>query len=414
MKQYAIVISALLAVGTFLHLVIFNETGSLSRAAPAYYQTNTPSSESRISNFEANKPTSSPSDISNSTLGFQEVFVVNLPERTDKRDAIAVQASLTNITFKLSAGVRGDTISDKAKPYGMEKLRPAEVGAWRAHLNVLQKMVENRISSALILEDDADWDVSIKTQMAEFARGTRWLTNTTGPSYSPYGEGWDILWIGHCSAHSHHSDPRRWVIRKDLTVPPPSERGSMLQPYDLGYWEGAPNFDTQTRIIYKAGYGFCFAGWALSLRGAEKILYQLSMLPYELHVDLGVAEMCAHGTYNITCLAPFPAYVGVSKPAGNSSRGSDIVDGNGQGRAGDLSARDNAAAKFRKEPESERVVFSTRINVPQLLVGVTEYKSNYANVTGPVRSIDDITSFTGTGHGEWLPDPLPVQDPSGL
>jgi GR25 family glycosyltransferase involved in LPS biosynthesis len=414
MKQYIIVLSALLVAGIFLHLVIFSPTGSFSSAAPVYYQSKIPSGESTSSSAGAKGSLGNPNDIFNSTLGFQEVFVVNLPERTDKRDAIAVQASLTNITFKLSPGVRGDTISEKAKPYGMEKLLPAEVGAWRAHLNVLQRVVENRISSTLILEDDADWDVSIKAQMTEFARGTRWLMNLTGPSHSPYGDGWDILWIGHCSAHSHHSDTRRWVIRKDLTVPPPNKRGSMLQPYDLGYWEGAPDFDTQTRIIYKAGYGFCFAGWAVSLRGAEKILHKLSMLPYELAVDLGVAEMCAHGTYNIVCLAPFPAYVGISKPAGNSNRGSDIVDGNGKGRAGDVATRDNAGGKFRKEPESERVVFSTRMNIPRLLVGETEFESNYANVTGQVRTIEEITSFTGTGHGEWLPEPLPVQDPSGL
>ncbi|KEF57743.1 uncharacterized protein A1O9_05663 [Exophiala aquamarina CBS 119918] len=414
MKQYLMVISALLAAGIFLHLVIVNTTGSFSSAAQVEMQSNIPAGDSTNRVAEAKGPLGNSNDISNSTLGFQEVFVVNLPERTDKRDAIAVQASLTNITFKLSPGVRGDTISEKAKPYGMEKLLPAEVGAWRAHLNVLQKVVENRISSALILEDDADWDVSLKAQMTEFARGTRWLMNHTGPSYSPYGDGWDILWIGHCSAHSHHSDTRRWVIRKDLTVPPPSKRDAMLQPYDLGYWEGAPDFDTQTRIIYKAGYGFCFAGWAVSLRGAEKILHKLSMLPYGLAVDLGVAEMCAHGTYNITCLAPFPAYVGISKPAGNSSRGSDIVDGSGKGRAGDLATRGNPGAKFREEPESERVVFSTRMNIPRLLIGDTEFESNYANVTGRVKSIDEITSFTGTGHGEWLPDPLPVQDPSGL
>lgn len=410
MKQYIIVVSALLVAAVFLHLAIVNPTGSFPSVAPAHYLSNIPSGLSPSSSPEGTWSSGSEKDILNSTLGFQEVFVVNLPERTDKRDAMAVQASLTNITFKLSPGVRGDTISEKAKPYGMEKLRPAEVGAWRAHLNVLQKIVENRISSTLILEDDADWDVSIKAQMTEFARGTRWLMNNTGPTRSPYGDGWDILWVGHCSAHSHHSDHRRWVIRKDLTVPPPDKRGYVLKPYDLGYWEGAPDFDTQTRLIYKAGYGFCFAGWAVSLRGAEKMLHRMSMLPYELAVDLGVAEMCARGTHNMMCLAPYPAYIGVSKPAGNSNRGSDIVDGNGQGRAGDVGTIENSSGKIRDKPASERVVFSTRLNVPRLLLGDTNFDSNYPNVTGDIKTIDEITSFTGTGHGEWLPDPWPPKE----
>ncbi|KAK5046158.1 hypothetical protein LTR84_008615 [Exophiala bonariae] len=413
MKQYIIVASALLVAGVFLRLAIFNPTGSFSSVAPAYYLNNIPSGSSLgVSNSRTGE-IGSQDDILNSTLGFQEIFVVNLPERTDKRDAMAVQASLTNITFKISPGVRGDTISEKAKPYGMEKLRPAEVGAWRAHLNVLQKIVEDRISTTLILEDDADWDVSIKAQMTEFARGTRWLMNHTGPSRSPYGDSWDILWVGHCSAHSHHSDTRRWVIRKDPTVPPPDKRNYVLKPYDLGYWEGAPLFDTQTRLVYKAGYGFCFAGWAVSLRGAEKMLHRMSMLPYELAVDLGVAEMCGRGTYNMTCLAPYPAYIGVSKPAGNSNRGSDIVDANGQGRAGDVGTVEHTGEKIRDKPTSERVVFSTRLNIPRLLVGQTEFDSNYPNVTGPIKSIGEITSFAGTGHGEWLPDPLPRHQSSG-
>jgi hypothetical protein len=50
-------------------------------------------------------------------------------------------------------------------------------------------MVERRVESALIFEDDADWDVALKYQLLQFARGSRFLLNTsnnTGP-ISPYG-----------------------------------------------------------------------------------------------------------------------------------------------------------------------------------------------------------------------------------
>lgn len=36
-------------------------------------------------------------------------------------------------------------------------------------------MVEEGIQTALIMEDDADWDVLLKSQMVEFARGVRYL-----------------------------------------------------------------------------------------------------------------------------------------------------------------------------------------------------------------------------------------------
>jgi len=45
------------------------------------------------------------------------------------------------------------------------------VGCWRAHLNVLQDMVRRGISSTLIFEDDADWDISFKSQLVQFAGG---------------------------------------------------------------------------------------------------------------------------------------------------------------------------------------------------------------------------------------------------
>src|SRR6186713_1088528 len=47
-------------------------------------------------------------DVLNSTLGFEKVFVVSLPERSDKRDAFGLQARLSNITHEIRDGVPGD------------------------------------------------------------------------------------------------------------------------------------------------------------------------------------------------------------------------------------------------------------------------------------------------------------------
>lgn len=37
-------------------------------------------------------------------------------------------------------------------------------------------MVAQNIQTALIFEDDADWDVGLRAQMTEFAKGARWLS----------------------------------------------------------------------------------------------------------------------------------------------------------------------------------------------------------------------------------------------
>ena len=49
-------------------------------------------------------------------------------------------------------------------------------------------VISNDYSTALILEDDADWDVSLKSQLGEFARGLHALKGTNQVSKeAPYG-----------------------------------------------------------------------------------------------------------------------------------------------------------------------------------------------------------------------------------
>jgi hypothetical protein len=50
------------------------------------------------------------------TIQFSKIFVISLPQRTDKRDAIAVAASLTGFEFEWGDGVDGLTIDEKAIP----------------------------------------------------------------------------------------------------------------------------------------------------------------------------------------------------------------------------------------------------------------------------------------------------------
>ncbi|KAJ9497739.1 hypothetical protein LTR99_007372 [Exophiala xenobiotica] len=398
--KYTILLPCLFAAGVVLHLLIVNTTGYF--ALPADFDSILPSRETLSAIPSIGKSTDSLQDISNRTLGFQEIFVISLPERTDKRDAIGLQASVTDLSLTYETGVYGADVPAEARPYGMHR-SSGEVGCWRSHLNIMQKMVQNRISSALIFEDDADWDVALKAQMRQFALGSRWLINDTDNKapHSPYGDGWDVLWIGHCSMHSHKSDKRRWVIRNDPTVPPPGFRGSMLKPWDLSYWEEGPHGDNHTRTVFVAGYGFCTASWAISLAGAEKILYHLSMSPFSEPVDLGVGDMCKDRLLNITCIAPFPNIVGVSKPAGGVDRGSDIGP-EGSNRGNSYVRRDNKKdqSKVRDKALSERVVFSTRLNMQRLLNGSTEFESGYPDFTGPLMSLEKIGA--AQGHGEYV------------
>lgn len=79
--------------------------------------------------------------IENSTLGFEKVFAVGLPERSDKRDALALTSSLTGFKIDWIDGVRGQTILDNALPFGVDRLKLWEtnLGSWRGHMNAVRK-----------------------------------------------------------------------------------------------------------------------------------------------------------------------------------------------------------------------------------------------------------------------------------
>lgn len=75
--------------------------------------------------------------VENSTLGFEKVFAVGLPERSDKRDALVLASSLTGFKVDWIDGVRGEQVVDKALPFGIDRVKLWEnnLGSWRGHMN---------------------------------------------------------------------------------------------------------------------------------------------------------------------------------------------------------------------------------------------------------------------------------------
>lgn len=63
-----------------------------------------------------------------------------MPVRSDKKDALTLAASYTDIGFEWEDGVVGADIPDIAIPYSWDqKQSKATLGCWRAHINVAQR-----------------------------------------------------------------------------------------------------------------------------------------------------------------------------------------------------------------------------------------------------------------------------------
>ena len=126
--------------------------------------------------------------IQNRTLGFGDIYLMNMPSRTDKRDSIRLLTSFTNLSYTVIPGVDGKEIPHVAWPGLYNKAKTTVAGCWRAHMNAAASILDNNLSSALIIEDDSDWDISLKTQLTLFALGSRHILNssTSSEPLSPY------------------------------------------------------------------------------------------------------------------------------------------------------------------------------------------------------------------------------------
>ncbi|KAJ5619106.1 hypothetical protein N7510_003090 [Penicillium lagena] len=290
--------------------------------------------------------------IENQTLGFGKIFAINLPSRPDKRDNIVLGSSVCNFLVDWIDGVLPEELSSKSYPYNWNHdHKPAEYAARRAHMNGMQRIVDNRIGSAIIMEDDADWDVNIKIQLRSFAIGIRALQGTTEtPTTSPYGDNWDILWLGHCGIECK-TDLPVYQTPNDPTVPEPR--------HFLPYWRDPPPIERpdHSRLICTANDGVCTSLYAVSYHGAQRILAALSVNPFGLaeEIDIGaqfdvsLGRMCGNGY--LRCFAPYPSLTGTYRSAGAAGKVSDIHDESGE------------TVGFA----SWGVLYSTMLNVKQIL-----------------------------------------------
>jgi GR25 family glycosyltransferase involved in LPS biosynthesis len=339
--------------------------------------------------------------VDNSTLGFGAIYALSLLERSDKRDAMQLAAALSGLQLSWVDGVKGDEIHPKAVPMVHNdkenpQLEDGELGCWRGHMNILREVIRTGILSALVLEDDADWDIQLPEQMQQFSIAAREVLasrpyhSPSGTSMylmpdSPYGADWDVLWIGHCGGWppTHRFNQYHSIIRADTTVPPIGDIADLL--YDVPENQlcsahtgrdpvnrtcDAPRLALDERIVqYKTG-PFCTAGYAVSQQGARKMLSQLAgdaLNNFNAAIDFKMRELCQgdkeHGEVDeMRCLTVTPPYIGSHRRRGPLSGDSDI--------------RQGSSTQMRTVGESRGLVWSVRMNMRNLILGL-EPESQY-------------------------------------
>ena len=170
----------------------------------------------------------------------------------------------------------------------------------RYRLLMLDRIVEEGYSSALIIEDDADWDVSLKKQLRMFAEKIRIIGNVPldKDTHSPYGDAWDLLWLGECA-----------------TPPGPPDSQTF------------PGVGEQAHWVFRTSGGMaCLYGYAVTQRSARMLMGWL--LDVDEATDFAVGKFCS----NHRCITVWPELIGSHKSAGPRNRDSSISNQTGEAR----------------------------------------------------------------------------------
>lgn len=237
------------------------------------------------------------------------------------------------------------------------------------------------------MEDDTDWDVSLKKQLKSFAIAARALQGAQNPKSqantgSPYGDDWDVLWLGHCRMECRLDLPF-YLTPEDPTLPNPH--------HSLQDKEDPPGFDIPegSRVACHAAHCVCSGLYAVSFHGAQKILSALSVNPMDLpkeivtgeQFDIALGSLCRNSF--LRCFSPWPSLTGTYTSAGPGSKWSDIH--------GEESPADNPV-----EHGPRGLMYSTLLNMNRILKGERTVRATWDDVDAPEIREQDIQFQDGS------------------
>ncbi|KAK0107389.1 hypothetical protein ONS95_004081 [Cadophora gregata] len=231
--------------------------------------------------FIAPKPHPGYVEPTNSTLNFQKIFAISLPSRTDRQDALTLMSALSGINIEVVPGIRGEDVREKTIPKDPKSvMKPGFAGSWRAHLNTIKRVVDEGISTALIIEDDVDWDIRVREQMQRVLEAYL-KDQKSGSSTLP--PDWDLLWLGNIGERFPADDNRKIQIN-DPTVPP---RADLSPGFDA-----VKELPERSRFLHPTDFPACTYAYAVSYAGAQKILYHASLGKVVANFDSDLANNC--------------------------------------------------------------------------------------------------------------------------
>lgn len=153
----------------------------------------------------------------------------------------------------------------------------------------LRSFLDSGLETALIFEDDVDWDIHLRSiQAPVVAASARAFLDPSPSSAYYYGHPahWDLLYMGHCGDYFGPADDTIGVdhpVPADLTSRPYTllydaslpDRGS-LHPFTARFLTalGVPE---KTRIIHSSQYPLCTFAYAITRASASRLVNEIGL-----------------------------------------------------------------------------------------------------------------------------------------
>lgn len=214
---------------------------------------------------------------------------------------------------------------------GVRKPSAGSARAWLAHLDLLKFVVASGFSTALIIEDDVDWDVTLRTQMQLVSDNVRKFTRVAEDDLTPYGTDWDVLWIGHCGEVPTEGAEK--LAYPDSSLMPTKLYAGWSKKLLASISEGH-------RAVQYLEQTVCTFGYAVTEAGARRILEVLSSGQDEAF-DVGLQHKCKQGA--LRCVTVNPELMHHYNPKDGTGYVSQTAEGDGKGH----SAEDEAFEKLK-------------------------------------------------------------------
>ncbi|KAM3865630.1 procollagen galactosyltransferase 2-like [Diretmus argenteus] len=173
-------------------------------------------------------------------MGFDEIFLINLKRRLDRRERMLSSLAVLGIDVTLTEAVDGkalnssqlktmgiDMLPGYKDPYSGRVLTRGEIGCFLSHYNIWKQVVKQELQQVLVLEDDVRFESRFHSRLMSI------MDNVKRAALN-----WELIYVGR--KRLQVKEPEQWVKGVSNLVHP-----------DYSYWT---------------------LGYVLTLQGARRLL----------------------------------------------------------------------------------------------------------------------------------------------